>query len=137
MRLNKLGVARYNTAGEHTLPAHITTGIACGAGVTLRTSAAGQEVFATVARAVAIAAHEGSIAYATAASSKAYAVTRGSRSFALADKAMSYSTVKGSAAFATFEGARASAPTNMGTVIVDYIQNVFPRHTRRLDIRPS
>jgi hypothetical protein len=137
MRLNKLGVARYNTAGKHTLPAHIKTGIACSAGVTLRTSAAGQEVYATVHRSVAIAAHADSIAMATAAGSKAHAVISGSKSFALANKAMCYATVKGSIAYATFDGARASSPNQTGTIVIDPIQSVFPRHTRVLDIRPS
>jgi hypothetical protein len=137
MRLNKLSVARYNTAGVHVLPPHLKTGIACSAGVVLRTSAAGQEVYSTVARAEAIAAHAGSIAMATAAGSKAHATIKGSKSFALADKAMAYAMVKGSTAYATFEGARASSPNQTGTIVIDPIQSVFPRHTRVLDIRPS
>jgi hypothetical protein len=137
MRLNKLGVARYNTAGTYVLPPHIKTGIACAEGVALHTSAAGQEVYATVHRSVAFATAAHSIAMATAKGAKAIAETKTTKAFALADRAMAYAMVKGSTAYATFEGARASSPNQTGTIMIDPIQSVFPRHTRVLDIRPS
>ena len=79
MRLTKTGVARYHTPGIHALPSHILVGIACRKGVVLRTTAEGQEVFAIVQDAHAIAMHPHSTAYATVARSKATAWANGAK----------------------------------------------------------
>jgi hypothetical protein len=139
-RVNKLGVYRVRY-GTFTMPKHVSVAYACGEGAVVQAMHPHQEAFAVHADAEAHAYADGATAYACAEGSRAYAQANGSTAIAMHEGAKAYSTNKGAIAIATMEGARvyrkgarAYRKGTMGNVVIDTIQQVFPRNNRALEM---